>query len=261
MGLGEMLFGTVFFGPLHVLATFGLEYVAQLLYSKGRRLVDRDGESSKANFTLFALLAFFAWISLILGIPFGYKSFVMSSVNNAAIERANDDWRTNALIYRDDQSIEVGRCTVQYAFDPETGLELKHRMSDLGFRDRYNARISELIEFHGTPNYSIKSIMPHPDDLIRLLDSTEMSLVESFPIDLTENIVLMRRGSLTRWGGTSTSGSDSLSIVTPHSTMGVGSGVMPVHTKITKDIFYIRNGPNWVGAFLSDGRMIMSVSR
>jgi hypothetical protein len=88
-----------------------------------------------------------------------------------------------------------------------------------------------------------------------------MSLVETFPIDLTENIHLMRRGTLTRWGGTSTSGSDSLSIVTPYSMMGSGDGVMPVHTKITKDIIYIRNGPNWIGAFLPDGRMIMSGSR
>jgi hypothetical protein len=82
----------------------------------------------------------------------------MNSINNAAIERANDDWQTNALIYRDDQFVKIGSCTVQYAFDPETGLQLEHRMSDLGLRDRYNARISELIELHGIPNYSIKSI-------------------------------------------------------------------------------------------------------
>lgn len=263
MGLGEMLLGTIFFGPLHLLATFGLEYVTQLLYLNGRRLVDRDAENSRANFTLFALLAFFAWISLILGIPLGYKSFVMGFVNNSAIERANDDWRTNALVYRDndDEVVEIDGRTVQYDFDRETGLQLEHRRPDLGFRDRYNARISELIELQGIPKYSIKSIMPHPDDLIKLLDSTEMSLVETFPVDLTENIHLMRRGTLTRWGGTSTNGDDSLSIVTPHSMMGSGTGVMPVHTKITKDLIYIRNGPNWVGAFLPDGRMIMSASR
>jgi hypothetical protein len=261
MGLGEMLFGTILYGPLHLLVAFGLEYVVQLVYSKGRRLVDRDGESSKTSFTLFALFAFFAWISLMLGVPFGYKSCVMNSVNNEAIERANNDWRTNALIFRDDQFIKIGSCTVQYDFDPETGLQLEHRRPDLGSADRYNARISELIELHGIPSYSIKSIMPHPEDLIRLLDSTEMSLVESFPFDLTENIHLMRRGTLTRWGGTSTSESYSLSIATPHSLMGDGGGVMPVHTKITKDVIYIRNGSNWIGAFLPDGRMIMSASR
>lgn len=261
MGPGEMLFGTIFFGPIHLLITFVLEFIAQMLYSMGRRLIDRNGQNATFTFSLFSLFALFVWIGLILGIPFGYQSFVNSSVNHSAIRRAEDDWKTNALIYRDYEFDEIGDCTVQYEFDPETGLEFKHRMADLGFADKYNARIDELIRLHGIPKYSIKSIVPNPDDLVRLLDSTEMDPVEAFPIDLTVNIHLMRRGTLTRWGGTSASGSDSLSIVTPHGLLGVGDGVLPVHSRITDKIIYIRNGPDWVGAFLPDGRMVMSASR
>lgn len=259
--LGGMLLGTIFFGPLHLLIAFALDFVAQRLYSPGRRLVDQGRKSSGASFTLFGLMASFVWIGLIFGIPMGYKSFVTSSVNRSAIRRANEDWQTNALIYRDEHFVEIGNCTIQYEFDPETGLQLKHQRPDLGFADRYNTRIGELIKVQGIPSYSIKSIMPNPDELIGYMSSTEMNFVETFPIDLTENIHLMRRGSLAKWGIISTNNSDSLSIVTPHSVMGVGSGVMPVHTKIARDIIYIRNGPNWVGAFLLDGRMIMSASR
>lgn len=261
MSPGEMLLGTIFFGPIHLLITFVLEFIAQMLYSTGRRLVDRTGEIACVTFSLFSLLALFVWIGLFLGIPFGYQSFVKTSVNHSAIQRAEDDWKTNALIYSDHEFAEISGCTVQYEFDPDTGLEIKHRMSDLGFADRYNARINELISLHGIPNYSIKSIIPKPDDLIQLLDSTKMKPVDTFPVDLTDNIHLMRRGTLSRWGGTSTSGSDSLSIVTPHTLMGVGDGVLPVHSRITDRIIYVRNGPDWVGAFLPDGRMIMSASR
>jgi hypothetical protein len=261
MGPGEMLVGTIFFGPLHLLITFVLEFTAQMLYSMGRRLVDRNGQKATSTFSIFSLLALFVWIGLILGIPFGYQSFVKSSVNHSAIRHAEDDWGTNAVIYRDYEFDEIGDCTVQYEFDPETGLQFKHRMADLGFADRYNARIDELLHLHGIPAYSIKSIMPKPEDLVQLLDSSEMDPVDTFSVDLTENIHLMRRGSLTRWGGTSTSGSESLAIVTPHGLMGVGDGVLPVHSKITDEIIYIRNGSDWVGAFLLDGRMIMSASR
>jgi len=261
MGPGEMLIGTIFFGPLRLLITFVVEFIAQMLYSMGRRLVDRNGQDATFTFSLFSLLALFVWIGLILGIPFGYQSYVKSSINHSAIRRAEDDWKTNALTYRDYEFEEIGDYTVEYEFDPETGLKFQHRMADLGFADRYNARIRELLLLHGIPKYSIKTIMPKPDDLVQLLDSTEMDPVDTFPVDLTENIHLMRRGTLSRWGGTSSSDSDSLSIVTPHTLRGVGDGVLPVHYKITDKIIYIRNGPDWVGAFLPDGRMIMSASR
>lgn len=261
MGPVEMLFGTIVFGPIHLLITFAVEFAIQFVYSFGRKLVENRNDSPRINFSLFSVFAMFGWIALMLGIPFGYQSLVESNVNNNAIERADLDWKTNALVYREYEMGQIGDVTIDYDFDPETGLEYKHRMSDLGFADRYNARINQLIELHGIPEYSIKNIIPKPVDLAQILDATDLNVVGSFPIDLTENIHLMRRGSFSRWGGTSTSGSDSLSIVTPYMHMGVGDGILAVHYKITDEIIYIRNGPDWVGAFLHDGRMIVSASR
>ena len=261
MGFEAMLLGTIIFGPFHLVMTFLLEFITQVLYSMGRRLVDRASEKVSVRFSLLALFALSSWIGLIVGIPIGYRSYVKESVNHSAVLRAETDWKTNALIYRDHESAPIDGCTVQYCFDPDTGLELGRPKSDLGFADKYNARINELISQHGIPTYSIKSIIPKPEDLIPLLDSDELDPVDAFPADLTDNIHLMRRGTLSRWGGTSSSSSDSLSIVTPHILMAVDNGVLPVHSKVTDKIVYIRNGPNWVGAFLRDGRMIMSASR
>ena len=263
MGPVEMLFGTVLFGPVHLAVATVLELLVQSFYSTGRQLVEPKHNLKKLNFSLFSFLCMFGWIALLLGIPFGYQSFVESSINRSAVERAEENWSTNAFIFQDFQleSTDEGDLFIQYDFDPETGLEYKRRTSDLGYSDRYNARIRELIERDGLPKYSIKTIMPSATDLVQFLDSTSMDLVESFPTDLTRNIHLMRRGSLSRWGGTSTNGSDSLSIVTPHAHAGSGGGIFPVHAKITTDIVYIRNGADWIGAFLPDGRMVMSATR
>ena len=261
MGPVEMLFGTVFFGPIHLLITFAVEFTIQFIYSFGRTLVENRSDAARSNFSLFSFLTLIGWIALILGIPLGYQSLIESNVNNNAIKRADSDWETNALVYRDYEFEQIGDVSIDFNFDPETGLQYKRRMSDLGFADRYNARISQLIELHGIPQYSIKHIIPNPNDFAKLLDATDLDIVDSFPLDLSKNIHLMRRGSLSRWGGTSTSGSDSLSVVTPHMHMGAGDGVLPVHYKKTDDIIYIRNGPDWVGAFLHDGRMVMSASR
>lgn len=261
MGPDQMLLGTILLGPIHLLITFVLEFFSQRLYSIGRRLVDGSAGAARSSFSLFSLLAFSTWVGLILGIPLGYQSMEESFVRSSAARRAREDWKTNAYIYRDFELNEGSGATVEFNFDPETGLQLKRRISNSGFAEQYNACIAELIRQNGLPKYSIKSLMPKPNELVQWLDSNEMEPVVSFPIDLTENIHLMRRGTLTRWGGTSTSGSDSLSIVTPHSLMGVGDGVMPVHIKVTENVIYIRNGSSWVGAFLPDGRMIMSASR
>ena len=135
-------------------------------------------------------------------------------------------------------------------------------MSDMGFRDAYNVRIAELIKLHGLPDWSLKEHIPSADDVAALLDSKDLVEISSFPHELTPSIVLMRRGTITRWGSTSSSVSDSLSIVTERSGMiGVGDGVHAVHVRITDPIVVVRNGKTWVAVFHKDGRMIASASR
>jgi len=261
MGQIEMFLGTFFFGPLHLLITFTVEFASQSIYSFGRELVESGKSATRANFSVFSILALICWVCLTLGIPLGYQSTIKMSVHNNAVEQANLDWPTNALIFGDHKYEDRDDITVIWNFDSDTGLELSPLRPDLGFREQYNARVTKLIGLHGLPEYSVKPMIPDTDQIIQLLDATDLNSVDSFPHDLTENIHLMRRGSLSRWGSTSYNGSDSLSIVTPKIHTGSGGGNMPVYYKKSANIVFIRNGSNWVGAFLRDGRMIMSVSR
>ncbi len=257
----EMLFGVVLFGPVHVVLTFLVELTVQWLYSFGRRLDDFESGKFPRSYSLFACLTFITWISVIVGLPIGYRSIITTSVNSKAVKRAEQEWGHGACLFGNYAIEQIGDVTVEFAFDPTTGLQISHKMADLGFSDAYNQRIQQLVELNGLPRYSIKSIIPVPADLIQLLDSTEMVAVNSLPTDLNENIHLMRRGTFSRWGRTITIMSDSLSVVTRHGTFGVGEGVFPVYVKVTDEIVYVRNGSNWIGAFLPDGSMIASASR
>lgn len=261
MGQVEMLLGTIFFGPLHLIVAFTVESASQNIYAFGRQLVEIRNDVSRTSFSVFSFFALIAWICLILGIPLGYQSTIMKRVYSDAIEQADSNWKTNALVFGELRYEQLDDVTVIHNFDSDTGLELKTQRPDLGFRDRYNARVRELIELHGLPAYSIKHIMPKQDHLIQLLDATDLDRVDSFPFDLSENIQLERRGPPVGANGASTSSSGSLSIITPALQMGLGDGISQVHHKKTDDVIYIREGTNWVGAFLHDGRMIMSASR
>ena len=256
-----MLLGTILYGPFHLIVLFTLEYVLQWLYSFARTLDVAEVITKRYSFSLFTFFVIVSWLCVTIGFPIGYKSLITSSEFSNANERAELDWKTNAYVYHEFDFRQIDDATIQYEFDPETGLEYKPKMADLGFADTYNRRIEQLIAQNGLPEYSIKSIIPEPDELIGMLDSTAMNPIDSFPVDLNENIHLMRRGTLSRWGGTSTSTSDSLSIATKNGLYGIGDGVLPVHVKTTEHLIYIRNGSAWVGAFLPDGRMVVSASR
>jgi len=135
----------------------------------------------------------------------------------------------------------------------------------------------------------MKSYLVPGDELVSMLDAKTFEKVEKFPHELNENIVLMRRGTLKRWGSEITNGGDSLSIATPYVMMGVGSGaaaavktdaggitapgISMVGSGSEEDaayvarfekypkLFFVRSGNKWVGAFHESGRLLSSASR
>ena len=261
VGLSQMLACTLFIGPLHLLVTFVTEYASQFIYAFGRELVENRDGPSRSSFSLFSFLALIGWIALILGIPTGYQALAESSLNNDAIQHADSAWETDAFIFGEFPYESIGDVNVEYYFDARTGLEYRHQFLDGEYVDRYNARIRQLVELRGIPHYSIKDAIPDPNDVALLLDANDLVAVENLPMDVTENIHLMCRGYLTRWGKTIVNSGAPLSIVTPHTQTGRRGSVQSVHYKITEHVVYVRTGSNWVGVYLHDGRMIMSASR
>lgn len=262
--LGMLIMTVIPYGPMHLLGTFGAEALMQLLLRPARTLIEAPNDPlGFPRVTLLSWIVGFSVICLAIGFPFAYRSLSIDSERARGASLADEQWASgDAVVFHGHDDISMGDAYVEFHVDPDTGLTRRHQMSDMGFRDAYNARIAKLIKLHGVPDWSIKEHIPSAEDVVALLDAKDLVEITSFPYELTPSIVLMRRGTITRWGSTSSSGSDSLSIVTERGGMiGVGDGVHPVHVRITDPIVVIRNGKTWVAVFHRDGRMIASASR
>ena len=262
--LGMVMFTVIPYGPIHLLGTFGAEALLQLLLRPARTLNDAPNDPRGfPRVTLLSWLVGFSVICLAIGFPFTYRSLSIDSERVRGESLADEQWASGgAVVFHEHDDITASDAYVRFHVDPDTGLTRRHQMSDMGFRDAYNARIAELIKIHGLPDWSLKEHTPSAEDVAALLDSKDLIEITSFPHELTPSIVLMRRGTITRWGSTFSSGSDSLSIATERSgIIGVGNGVHPVHVRITDPIVVIRNGKTWVAVFHKNSRMIASASR
>jgi hypothetical protein len=100
-----------------------------------------------------------------------------------------------------------------------------------------------------------------------MFNSPDMEEVTTFPFDVNENITLFRRGSVSRWGGTSSSSNDSLSITMKEGGLwGVGSDAESELAYVGRlaqypEVIFIRSGTRWVGAVHESGRVLSSASR
>lgn len=180
--------------------------------------------------------------------------------------RADRDWETDAVIFRNVSPMLIDDVFVEINVDQATGLMLRRRVTSgepqSAFTDTYNQRVLEMFRLHGAPKYSLGSHIPSASEIAKTLDAADLTAVKRFPTEVAPDIYLMRRGKLTRWGSTSTSNSDGLCIVTRKGgSLTIGNDVLPVHVKQSGKVFYIRNGRKWIGVFYSDGRMIASAWR
>lgn len=290
-----MVTATLFmYGPAHLVVTAVLEVAIQPFLRVFRKLVEGDptagGPQRWQEIPVGVRCLFLVLLALTVGFPFAFAKLSTDWEYNRGRSRADEDWANHdAVIYGDGAPECVGEVCMRREYDPETGLPRRHRPYDHGFSRGYGERVAELLQSEGIPRWSMKSYFVPDDELASMLDAKTFEKVEKFPRELNENIVLMRRGTLKRWGSEMTSYGDSLSIATPYVMMGVGSGsggavktdkggiVAPGIAMVGvgaggdaayvarfekyPKLFFVRSGSKWVGAFHESGRMLASVSR
>lgn len=261
----EILIGTlILYGPAHLIVGFLVEGLCQLGFAPARKLVDVDPGDSEGlpRFGLLTWLILHSLICVTIGLPFAYRSLAFAMIRARAVAKADGDWAAGkAVVYRDVDD-RLAEKIVDYQGDVETGLEIEYRFDHPGFPSAYNRRIAQLIAERGLPAWSMKRFIPTDTKLRSMLESTEMVEVTSFPYDVNSNIVLMRRGTLTRWDSTISNGNDDLTIATEKSgTVDSVSGVAPVHVKVDGEVIYVRNGSDWVGVFHESGIFLGSATR
>lgn len=238
----------------------------------GRRAVsrlDRPGADRNPSRRRAIRLAI-AGAALVIGIalPFAYRLIAIECQERGGRERADADWAAQAAeVFSPDGWFTehgYGDATVRSYFDAESGLPLRSHMHH-GFEDAYNDRVRELVRLHGAPPWSQRSRFVSDADLVSMLDDPTMTPVTSFPYDAAHGIVLLRNGSVTRWGGTMGNGSNDLSIATQFSGLhGFGNSLEEAYVgRLARypDVIFVRCGHKWVAACTADGCVLGYASR
>lgn len=258
--LGTIM-GTVFvFGPLHLIVGILLEGTAQVIRAAARSLAPNLSLAA-ARATQWAMFA--CVMLLTVAFPFAFRANTFADLRQRGRTQAEQDWQAHRAEISFDDFHQTG--TVTYNYDPETGLKIRHRFNQSQYAEAYKKRVGELLNQHGIPDWSMKDHVVADDDLIGMLDSDEMDKIEEFPHDVNDNITLMRRGSVTRWGGTTSSTGDGLTVLAKHGgSIGVGSEVEPAFVgRLAKfpEVIFVRSGRSWLGAFHDSGRFLCSAYR
>lgn len=169
----------------------------------------------------------------------------------AAADRA---WaESRALKYVEEYPLRTvhGKFEIECNYDPESGLKTRYFPigRPLEWHRGYNERVAELLGESGAPSWSMKSKLIPFDDVIRAGKQSNLKQVTEFPFDLTPGIVLFRKGSVHRWGGTATSGGDGLNINTPKMLLGLGDEINDVSVGAIDGFperVIVKDGNSWV---------------
>jgi|GEM_PF-3443131 len=201
--------------------------------------------------------------------PFLYREYRearFDEIRRNEREQADRHWkRQEAEIYigraeRDLYVREINGVTIRDEFDTQTGLHFT-------FYDRgeaYNTRVRELLASEGVPEWSMKPHLVRDTDLIAMLDSLDREEITKFPHELTDGIILMRRGTISRWNSHISNDKDSLSIVTRYVMISAGNEVEPVYVGTNPNyprVIFIRSGSTMIHALHTEGRHLSTAYR
>jgi hypothetical protein len=245
-------------GPLHLVLTAIIASLSRLAYKFAGAVpgsVERLLPHNRPRLRRWII----AFILLVAGIaPFAYRYAAVAADARAGAALADKDWAAQkAVIYLGDpmSNRRVGDYLFDSPFDPDSGLELKAswlRQTTPG----YNARVRALIEIHGIPKWSLKSRFVSDADMIAMLSAKDMTKVTSYPDDLTPDVVLMRQGSITRWGRNIGSQSDMLDVETRNQDF-MTTDLLAYREE--KDPVYVGQSPKYANTyFIRSGDSVMA---
>lgn len=261
LDLQEVTTGTVFiFGPLHLVIGLVVAAIAGSLRKIYWRLVHN---LSPAVGNVVRWSVFCAALGAVIAFPVLFRQYVFWSAGNRGRMQAERDWgASQALIYIEDPAVANG---VWHEFDVATGLEYRLKWPASRFSRAYNERVGGLLQREGIPEWSIKRYLVPDETLVSLLDSEEFEEVKTFPYEVNDNIILFRRGTITRWGGSARNDSDALAIVTKvGGVTGFGDKVEPAYVLRKPEypsVIFVRSGTSSIGAYHESGKRMSSASR
>jgi hypothetical protein len=261
----DAMFNSVLIIPMHLVGVVAIASIGRFAISRFDASPDTDWTYRQRTGRIAAFI-----IILAVGIvfPFVFRRAAILHQEKAGVDLADDDWAAHTAVIRSSEGWEsehsFGDATITSYFDVNSGLPLKSDMH-MGFEQSYENRIHELLQTHGVPPWSQKTRLVSDADLTSMLAATTMKAITAFPYDAAPGIVLIRNGSISRWGGSMSSASNDLSIASQFSGLsGFGSSTDTAYVgRLEKypGVVFVRCGQKWVAACTDDGWILGYASR
>jgi hypothetical protein len=256
--------GAIGFIPMHLVVVFGSMGLSREYFIR-EKLKAKFSEGWLRSMRTVALILI---VMAGIGFPFFYRYETILRLEAVGRQWAERNWsghEAQVLVHCGTLGVsrEENDLWITDYFDESNGLAYGNDMH-WGYETAYNQRVRELIQIHGVPEWSQMRHKVNDADLILMMSAKDMKEVTSFPFEVTPEIVLMRRGTITRWGGTMTLGSDGLTILSQHGGCGTSEPKDPVFVgRLDRypGVVFIRSGQTFVAACTEDGWILKTASK
>lgn len=250
------------YGPLHLILSVVAESIMQALLWPLRKL-EESANSADQRFRVSTLplpvwLIAFVIVGATIYFPIAYRGRIFEDTYHSGRKKAESDWRHGEAV-RFARWYPMPRAdgtTVEYEFDPSSGLKLEFAFTDLGWIKAYNDRIDELLKEFGTPPWSVKSKLVPVDVLVSMLDSEEMTEVTEFPFEVTPGIYFTREEPVSRSGEMFPPGTLWVVMVTDGGRSSLGAGPIFVQQSSEQDVVFIRKERKSIGLYDREGKFL-----
>ncbi|MGA2441696.1 MAG: hypothetical protein ABSH08_12115, partial [Tepidisphaeraceae bacterium] len=200
--------------PFHVVLTLIITLLSRLAYRLLRisPALRTEPQSWRYRWSRIALLSGIPVTALVF--PFGYQRLTDALDSAEGARMADADWANQkaSVISRQESSYRRdGTIDFISFFDPDSGFPFKHSWMRR-WEPGYNAEICNLIKSRGVPTWSLKNRAVSDADMRKMLTSSSMTEITSYPYCWSPNIVLFRGGGVTPWGTSVSSNSKYLDI-------------------------------------------------
>jgi hypothetical protein len=250
----------LFFGPIHLIGVAVIALISRFIFraldieSELESSAKKDGRTTGRIVTVLTILA-------AAGVfPFVFQLSAKAIDLHEGEARADALWADHTAYFLSVNSWMVphqaGIYDIYSYFDSDSGLPLRHEMG-MEYEQGYKARIQSLLSIHGVPAWSHKKQLVSDADLLGIFDAKDLKTVKAYPYDISPNVVLMHGGTVNRWGGYFSSGSNSLEIDT-RCGGNLGNSNYFGNAAICRlakypGVIFVRGGNEWVAAVSDDG--------
>lgn len=194
-----------------------------------------------------------------------YRERLLADATQAVLDEADRDWRTGNVDRRAhwrDATATIDGKTIERFVDPDTGLPIRTRNpwggdSWVDFGGLYNGRVRELIAEKGAPSWALTPFPVMDEDLVEMLDSSELMETAEFPLYVNDNVSVRGSGNLL---GIEVRNVEHYSYTDAKFAEGDFSTCFgPVFVGRSPkypDVTFLRRGNEWIGAYHASGALL-----